>query len=92
MRSFLIRKKSAAYSDTFFIQDANWIAFNNLTKKITAEVKVRSSQERYACEIIPIGKRWKIKLKKPQFALTSGQSAVFYRKEVVLGGGIISLD
>ena len=88
----IVGKKSAAYSDTFFIQDANWIAFNNLTKKITAEVKVRSSQERYACEIIPIGKRWKIKLKKPQFALTSGQSAVFYRKEVVLGGGIISLD
>ncbi len=84
-------KKSAAYSDTFFIQDANWIAFDNLNKKIKAEVKVRSSQERYACEIISEKKRWKVRLKKPQFALTSGQSAVFYQKDVVLGGGIINL-
>lgn len=84
-------KKAAAFSDTFFIQDANWIAFRNLTKKISAEVKVRSSQERFQCEIIPEKNHWKVKLKKPQFALTSGQSAVFYQKDVVLGGGIISL-
>ncbi|MBU2028403.1 tRNA 2-thiouridine(34) synthase MnmA [Patescibacteria group bacterium] len=85
-------KKSAAFSDTFFIQNANWVAFESLKSKILTEVKVRSSQEKYACEIIPIGKRWKVKLKKPQFALTSGQSAVFYQKDVVLGGGIISLN
>lgn len=84
-------KKSAAFSDTFFIQNVNWIAFEDLTKKITAQVKVRSSQERFQCEIIPEKKRWKVKLKKPQFALTAGQSAVFYQKDIVLGGGIISL-
>lgn len=84
-------KKSAGYADTFFIQDANWIAFDKLTKKITATVKVRSSQECFECEIIPEKKRWKVKLEKPQFALTSGQSAVFYQKDIVLGGGIISL-
>lgn len=84
-------KKSAAYADTFFIQDANWIAFDNLKKKISAKVKVRSSQERYACQIIPEKNRWKVKLKKPQFAITAGQSAVFYQKDLVLGGGIINL-
>jgi tRNA-specific 2-thiouridylase len=84
-------KKSSAYADTFFIQDANWIAFENLDKKMIAEVKVRSSQERHVCEIIPVKKRWKVKLKKPQFAITAGQSAVFYQKDSVLGGGIISL-
>jgi tRNA-specific 2-thiouridylase len=84
-------KKAAAFSNVFFIQDVNWIAFENLTKKISVEVKIRSSQERFACEIIPEKKRFKIKLKKPQFALTAGQSAVFYQKDVVLGGGIINL-
>jgi len=87
----VVGKKSAAFSDTFFIQDANWIAFEDLTKKITAQVKVRSSQECFQCEIIPEKKRWKVKLKKPQFALTAGQSAVFYQKDIILGGGIISL-
>jgi tRNA-specific 2-thiouridylase len=84
-------KRSAAFSDTFFIHDANWIAFDDLKNKLTAEVKVRSSQERYVCEIMPEKGRFKIKLKKPQFAITAGQSAVFYHKDVVLGGGIISL-
>lgn len=84
-------KKSAAFSNTFFIQNTNWIAFKNLNKKIKAEVKVRSSCERYACEILPEKGRFKVKLKKLQFAITAGQSAVFYQKDIVLGGGIISL-
>lgn len=84
-------KKSAAYADTFFVQDANWIAFDNLKNKMVAEVKVRSSQERYGCEIIPEKNRWRVKLKKPQFAITAGQSAVFYQEDLVLGGGIIRL-
>jgi tRNA-specific 2-thiouridylase len=87
----VVGKKKAGLANIFFVKDTNWIAFDNLKKKIWAEVKVRSSQERYECEIIPEKNRWKVKLKKPQFALTAGQSAVFYQKNVVLGGGIISL-
>jgi tRNA-specific 2-thiouridylase len=87
----VVGKKEAGLADIFFVKDTNWITFDNLKKRILAEVKVRSSQERYECEIIPEKNRWKVKLKKPQFALTSGQSAVFYQKDVVLGGGIISL-
>ena len=32
----------------------------------------------------------KIKFKSPQFAVTPGQSAVFYKNDLLLGGGIIS--
>jgi tRNA-specific 2-thiouridylase len=39
--------------------------------------------------LVPIGKKIKVTFKQPQFAVTPGQSAVFYDKDTVLGGGII---
>jgi tRNA U34 2-thiouridine synthase MnmA/TrmU len=35
------------------------------------------------------GKSYKVVFKKPQRAITPGQSVVFYKGEEVLGGGII---
>ena len=35
-------------------------------------------------------KTMKIKFQSPQFAVTPGQSAVFYKDDLLLGGGIIS--
>jgi tRNA U34 2-thiouridine synthase MnmA/TrmU len=32
----------------------------------------------------------RVKLDTPQFAIASGQSAVFYDRDVLLGGGIIN--
>jgi len=36
------------------------------------------------------GETARIKLREPQFAVTPGQSAVFYDSDTVLGGGIIA--
>ncbi|MEA3398740.1 MAG: aminomethyltransferase beta-barrel domain-containing protein [Patescibacteria group bacterium] len=33
--------------------------------------------------------KYSVKFQKPQRAITSGQSIVFYKKDEVLGGGII---
>jgi tRNA-uridine 2-sulfurtransferase len=87
----IVGPKRTVFADTFFLKDANWIAFEKLEKKISAKVKLRSSSAAVACQIIPADGKIKIKLKKPQFAITAGQSAVFYQKDIVLGGGIISL-
>ena len=86
----VVGKKEEAYSEAFEIRDENWIAFNKLEKEIEAQVKTRSQGELIDCKIIPQpGKNTKIELKKPIFAVTKGQSAVFYLGEIVLGGGVI---
>lgn len=58
-------------------------------KKFAAKVKIRYNHREAQAELISENAKIKICFKKPQFAITSGQSAVFYAGDQVLGGGII---
>jgi len=53
------------------------------------QVKIRSTAKPNEANIKKIGKKVKVIFKTPQRAIASGQSAVFYQGEKVLGGGII---
>jgi tRNA-specific 2-thiouridylase len=58
-------------------------------KKIAAWVKIRYNHKQALAKIMPLKDKIKVTFKKAQFAVTPGQSAVFYDKDIVLGGGII---
>jgi tRNA-specific 2-thiouridylase len=60
-----------------------------LKKKIVLRVKIRYNHTEALAEVSPFKNKMKIKFIKPQFAITPGQSAVFYNKDIVVGGGII---
>ncbi len=85
----IIGRKEQIFSQEFEIEKSKWISFKELKKAIKAKVKIRSGSDFFDCEIRPLKKIFKIKLSRPAFAVTAGQSAVFYRKNEVLGGGII---
>ncbi len=70
------------------IINVNWIA-NKPKLPIKAGVKIRYRSESLPATITTIGKSTIIKFKKTAKAVTPGQSAVIYRGEIVLGGGII---
>jgi tRNA-specific 2-thiouridylase len=75
---------------TFIVSDLNWIAFDNLEKEIECRIKIRYQHQPQEGRISPLTKdEVMVKFKKPERAITAGQSAVFYQDEVVLGGGII---
>ena len=65
---------------------------NPIKKKIAVKVKIRYNHLGAAAELIPVNKQIKVRFNKPQFAVTPGQSAVFYIKDTVLGGGIIEVS
>jgi len=67
----------------------NAIVSNGVKKKIVLRVKIRYNHKEALAEILPLKKKIKVKFINPQFAITPGQSAVFYNKDIVLGGGII---
>jgi hypothetical protein len=66
----------------------NWITPQKLP--LSVEVKIRYKSVSARAKIIANGKdKVKIIFSKPQRAITPGQSAVFYKGEELLGGGVI---
>jgi tRNA-specific 2-thiouridylase len=58
-------------------------------KKIAASVKIRYNHREARAVLLPVKNKIRVKFFEPQFAVTPGQSAVFYQGDMVLGGGII---
>ncbi len=76
------------YKKELKAKNINWVSGKSPKLPLKARVKIR-----YRQELIPAilsGKRGlKIVFDKPQRAVTPGQSVVFYKKQELLGGGII---
>ena len=77
-------------SNTFVAAGVNWIAFDNPTCAVRAEVRVRYRHTAAPATITPLDNgRAHIEFDKPQRAITPGQATVFYRGEEVVGGAWI---
>ncbi|MDD2679359.1 MAG: tRNA 2-thiouridine(34) synthase MnmA [Candidatus Omnitrophica bacterium] len=97
-----IGAKADACQREFLTRDLHF-ALRPLKKKVALKVKIRYNHKEARAWVIPFGKKttgrkavvWlpiakaKISFKQPQFAVTPGQSAVFYQQDRVLGGAII---
>ncbi len=73
------------YSNNLKVSDISWV---NNAPKFPAQLDVRL-RYRAGLKKAVLNKNGELKLKNPERAITSGQSAVFYRKGRLLGGGII---
>ncbi len=82
---------SALWQKEFKVNELNWIG-GPPKFPLACQVMIRYRHQAAEC-IVDINKKNKnqciIKLKRPERAITPGQSAVFYNKDEVLGGGII---
>jgi tRNA-specific 2-thiouridylase len=73
----------------------NWIAFDRLEGNMEAEVKIRHSHVPVPASIRPAaagpgGRQCvEVRFSRPQRAVAPGQSVVFYRGDLVLGGGVV---
>ena len=70
--------------------DASWIS-GDAPQAGAFAAKTRYRQADSACELVPSGDAsFELEFPAPQWAVTPGQSAVLYRGELCLGGGIIN--
>lgn len=78
------------YSPEMTVTDVNFIAIPALTAPMPAAVKTRYSQREEPAMLYPLEDGGvHVRFEKPQRAVTTGQAAVFYDGDLVLGGGVI---
>jgi tRNA-uridine 2-sulfurtransferase len=72
------------------VEGVNWIALANPTEPVRATVKIRHKHVPADAVVKPLNAtRVRVTFDTPQRAITSGQGAVFYGGDRVLGGGWI---
>jgi tRNA-specific 2-thiouridylase len=68
----------------------NWISGEAPRELFRAEVKIRYTAKEAEAWVEPLGEdQARVRFDAPQRDITSGQAAVFYQDDVLLGGGII---
>jgi len=84
------RKNPALLKKEVLINDVNWLSKVKLSMKCKAKIRYRQPDE--TCEILPTDKKdhYFVIFKKPQWAVAPGQSVVFYKGSVCIGGGTIN--
>jgi len=88
--SIVVGPRRLAFFDKVSVKNVNWIIPFDSIKKKKIDVKVRYGAKLAPAIFVSKNKdKAVLKFNKPQFAVTPGQSIVFYDKDYVVGGGII---
>jgi tRNA-specific 2-thiouridylase len=74
----------------FYVEDVNWCLIPSERDSFDAMVQIRYKHSPAEASIIPIGEdKVKVEFKEAQRAIAPGQAAVFYRGDLLIGGGWI---
>lgn len=80
----------ALLSKTLLALDVHWIAGHAPAVGLRCSAKTRYRQQDAACQLLEISESGcRVQFDDPQWAVTPGQSVVFYAGDICLGGGII---
>jgi len=84
------KNKKDLLKKELLVEDINWISEKKPQLPLKVKVKIRYRHKPAWAIIRPYSSRLlKVIFTRPQEAVTAGQSAVFYKGQEVLGGGII---
>jgi len=88
--SIVLGKKEDLFKDELLADKINWVSIENLTGEIEVNARIRYRHREAKAFVSPFKNNTVlVKFKEPQSAITPGQAVVFYKDEVLVGGGTI---
>lgn len=78
------------YKKEMDVVDCSWTSGKAPKFPVSCTARIRYRQPLEACRIVKKGQKTHIVFRNAQRAVAPGQSIVFYRKDAVLGGGVIA--
>ena len=91
-----VANKNDLFKREAIIKEINWVSIEEPLKKIEVEAQIRYRSEPIKGILVPmknadaVTKTFKLIFEEKQSSVTPGQAAVFYKDEILLGGGLIS--
>ncbi|MCR4442042.1 MAG: tRNA 2-thiouridine(34) synthase MnmA [Peptococcaceae bacterium] len=86
----IVGREEEIYREGLRARDNNFIALESLKQELDVEAKIRYGAEPARAVISPEEDgRVCVRFLQPQRAITPGQSVVYYRGDLVVGGGVI---
>ena len=91
-----VANKSDLYKKEALINSVNWVSIEEPQKQIEVEAQIRYRSPSVKGILIPernadnLTRSFKLIFKESQSSVTPGQAAVFYKGDILLGGGLIS--
>jgi tRNA-specific 2-thiouridylase len=89
--ALIVAEKKDVYRQELLASDLNWIG-EKPSGTFQAKAKIRYRNPETPVTVEPLNGKVRIRFRKAQFAVTPGQSVVFYKRDTVLGGGVIGLQ
>lgn len=86
----IVGTEKELYTKELYANELNFLLFDTLKETMEVKAKIRYRAKEADATIKPIDKNMvKVEFKEPQRAITPGQSVVFYKNDIVVGGGKI---
>ena len=90
-----VANKNDLFKREAIIKEVNWVSIEAPLKEIEVEAQIRYRSEPVKGILVPVKnedsntKKFKLIFEDDQSSITPGQAAVFYKDEILLGGGLI---
>ena len=87
----IVGRNQELMKSSLMVREVNWLSTAPIDGPRFAQVKIRNKHVPAPATLIPTGDdlRIQVRFHEPQRAITPGQAAVFYDRDLVLGGGWI---